>query len=48
MSAYTVEIRAGFFTGDTRIHTYLHITSPEGKSEAWGFYPADSRLSRLT
>jgi Ca2+-binding RTX toxin-like protein len=38
---YTIEIRSGVNTGNTRLHTFLHITHPDGKEEAWGFYPAD-------
>ena len=47
MSTYTVEVRSGILTGNTRIHTYLYIKHPDGKEEAWGFYPADSSLSGL-
>ena len=44
---YTVEIRSGFLTDNVRVHTWLYITHPDGNTEAWGFYPADTGLSGL-
>jgi hypothetical protein len=40
MSGYTVEVRTGILTGDHNLHTWLHLTRPDGSTEAWGFYPA--------
>lgn len=40
MSGYTAEVRTGILTGDHNLHTWLHLTRPDGSTEAWGFYPA--------
>lgn len=47
MSMYTVEIKAGTLTDNVNIHSWIYVTKPDGQSEAWGFYPAESGLSGL-
>lgn len=44
MSGYTVEVRTGILTGDHDLHTWLHITKPDGTAEAWGLHPATDSL----
>jgi hypothetical protein len=41
MSGYTVEVRTAILEEGHTIHTWLHITKPDGTGEAWGFYPKD-------
>jgi hypothetical protein len=47
MSTYQVEIRTGILTGSYTLHTWLHITKPDGSAEAWGLYPAERTLTNL-
>jgi hypothetical protein len=45
--AYTVEVRTGILTESTNLHTWLHITKPDGTSEAWGFYPETDSFGNI-
>lgn len=47
MSGYTVEVRTGILTNDNTIHSWIHITKPDGAIEAYGFYPATDSLGNM-
>lgn len=47
MSGYTVEVRTGILAGGYDLHTWLHITKPDGTAEAWGLHPATDSLGNI-
>jgi len=47
MSEYTVEVRTGILTNDNDLHSWLHITRPDGSVEAWGFYPKEDTQKKI-
>lgn len=44
---YTVELKSGFRTGDTNIHSFLTIKDPDGNEESWGFYPEELTIENI-
>jgi len=47
MSGYTAEVRTGVLNGSHNLHTWLHITHPNGSVEAWGFYPSQDSFGNI-
>ena len=39
---YTVEVKVGLLSDNVTIHTWLEVTHPDGHTESWGFYPAET------
>lgn len=46
--AYIVEIRTGILNAHVILHTWLHITRPDGTSEVWGLYPKTDSVQKLS
>lgn len=47
MSTFTIEIQTAIATDDHSLHTWIHITRPDGTKEAWGLYPKEDGIGNI-
>ena len=47
MSGYSVQVNTGIGSGQYNVHTWIQINKPDGSSDAYGFYPAQSNVGNM-